>query len=936
MIRFRIPHPQTTVIEATRRPRRTTARPHPQKTSIGHDDDRLRSRPARHPQGNDMLAVMALTLLASANLIDVYGSVPLWAGAALPSTVCGVALAGAVSRSGRYRWCRSVVGLAGAQFVLGPVAAELPALPWRDGHDSWVGGVPESPARLLGDVWRLPGSSFRALLSSEVPVGAASGSLMVAWTVCLWVSFLAACAVLARPGGRRFRVLATVVVAAGFVLCALLGTGDGEYPAWTGTVMALLAIRWCASPRCGRSAGRPTSPGGPDGADGPVCRVGVGIVTVSSGAAASGDAIRPARPVRLPSGMGMTSVAVAAALVVCALLPQHRFVLRDGYIPDTLPYAYTSPLSGMRSVVRDLRNEVLLTVTGLPSGVCVRLAVMDDFDGSVWNLSGSGSTAASADDGLPERSNGDDSSRSFAGSSVFRRIGSSAGSRDRPQSDDAVRDGAGSDASAFSASFTVHDGLSGPWLPVAGTVLSLDVDEGYGSSEAGGIAIYGNRDSGSFIVPAWPDGVWRYAVDGVLAPEPSPAAIEESAAAHVVQPQARHVPDAVEKLALSVAGGAADGGSRGGRKALLLASWLREHGWFSHGLSDDYPSAPGHGSRRLAAMVEDVMVGDSEQYASLMALMARSLGLPSRVVLGFVPDDDAVSPVEFTGDDLEAWVEIALEGWGWVSFRPTPQESQAFDGARAGSSSNDKRLRQPAPPLVDPPDEESPPSAAATLGGERAERPDRERADIAAIMRAVLSVVVRIGPVWMPLLACACIMAWKARIRSRERGRGPPRTRVLAAWASVCDAAVDGRVPLRGTRSDRVEMLADRFPGERGALTRLARQADRAAFAPFPAPASGFPSASGAAPLADAGSMSGAAPPSGFVSESMSDEEATACWRDAEAVRRAMLDAQPPFRRLAIRLSTRSLRARFQGCPHPWFRPRFRSRHPRFHCHPGI
>ncbi len=34
------------------------------------------------------------------------------------------------------------------------------------------------------------------------------------------------------------------------------------------------------------------------------------------------------------------------------------------------------------------------------------------------------------------------------------------------------------------------------------------------------------------------------------------------------------------------------------------------------------------------------MVGDSEQYASAMALMARSLGLPSRVVLGFLPKDD--------------------------------------------------------------------------------------------------------------------------------------------------------------------------------------------------------------------------------------------------------------------------------------------------------
>ena len=72
------------------------------------------------------------------------------------------------------------------------------------------------------------------------------------------------------------------------------------------------------------------------------------------------------------------------------------------------------------------------------------------------------------------------------------------------------------------------------------------------------------------------------------------------------------------------------------------------------------------------------MVGDSEQYASAMALMARSLGLPSRVVLGFVPKDgdgdptesrtertaDGQTTVTFTGNDICAWVEILLEDYG--------------------------------------------------------------------------------------------------------------------------------------------------------------------------------------------------------------------------------------------------------------------------------
>ena len=48
------------------------------------------------------------------------------------------------------------------------------------------------------------------------------------------------------------------------------------------------------------------------------------------------------------------------------------------------------------------------------------------------------------------------------------------------------------------------------------------------------------------------------------------------------------------------------------------------------------------GFRVIALLDGDPMIGDSEQYASAMALMARELGLPARVVLGFRAD--AASP----------------------------------------------------------------------------------------------------------------------------------------------------------------------------------------------------------------------------------------------------------------------------------------------------
>ncbi|RKT56899.1 transglutaminase TgpA family protein [Saccharothrix australiensis] len=64
--------------------------------------------------------------------------------------------------------------------------------------------------------------------------------------------------------------------------------------------------------------------------------------------------------------------------------------------------------------------------------------------------------------------------------------------------------------------------------------------------------------------------------------------------------------------------------------------------------------------------------GFCEQYASAMAIMARSIGLPSRVAMGFTagfPTGDAQS---ITTQDAHAWVEIYFPGHGWMVFDPTP------------------------------------------------------------------------------------------------------------------------------------------------------------------------------------------------------------------------------------------------------------------------
>ncbi len=69
--------------------------------------------------------------------------------------------------------------------------------------------------------------------------------------------------------------------------------------------------------------------------------------------------------------------------------------------------------------------------------------------------------------------------------------------------------------------------------------------------------------------------------------------------------------------------------------------------------------------------------GYCEQYATAMAVMARTAGIPSRVVLGFTPgellDDGRVLVRD---DNAHAWVELWVPTQGWVAFDPTPRNDE--------------------------------------------------------------------------------------------------------------------------------------------------------------------------------------------------------------------------------------------------------------------
>lgn len=65
--------------------------------------------------------------------------------------------------------------------------------------------------------------------------------------------------------------------------------------------------------------------------------------------------------------------------------------------------------------------------------------------------------------------------------------------------------------------------------------------------------------------------------------------------------------------------------------------------------------------------------GYCEQFASTFAAMARSIGLPARVAIGFTPGaDNGNGTFTVRSQHAHAWPEVWFDGLGWLLFEPTP------------------------------------------------------------------------------------------------------------------------------------------------------------------------------------------------------------------------------------------------------------------------
>lgn len=746
-----------------------------------------RGRALQQSRAIALACVITVMLLAVANLIDVYGSLSQWALATIPSVVAGAAIAWVGTRPAWRLWWQLVL-LATAQYVLGPIIAV--------NHTTVAHILPTWRTLALG--WEATFGSFKYLIAVEPPIGTADGSLMAVWTIGLWFTLLTG--VFAIAEHAWINTLSALPIGLAVAVCAWLGTDSGWHRASCGILIGIILIIWL-SWRWRLLEWR-----------------------------------------RWRTAAAMLVVAVAVAGSCPLMLAQHRLILRDAYNPPLAPIAYASPLSGFRSYIKDHHDETLLTVEGLPEGTPIRLAVMDHFDGTVWNLAEDTEYSGAKEySEAKEHSNTreHDESGEYNESEEYNESvehGSSMQSHEYARHDGSSRyrrvgarihnDQSGE---PFTATFTIGSGFADVWLPLAGAATAVDF-----SDDEDFRAFFYNVDTDSGILSHGTTEGMTYTETGVLPAVPSDEAINRATATHIDQPQALDIPDAADELASAIAGGRASDGEA----ARALAATLKESGWFSHGLEGDYPSLAGHGNYRIASLLSgDAMVGDDEQYASAMALMARTIGLPSRVVLGLRSEDDSTSDhgsaVSFTGDDITAWVEINLSGLGWVAFHPTPDEAKTPNEDQTLAPPDPQTLvRQPPVPLTDPLRDTPQVRPHSSITGTDAER-NEDNPFWEEFARIAIRIAIIGSPLWFTIIAICSILAFNAARRMLARCRGTPQQRILAGWNMLCDLATSGGVPLRNTRRHQAADIVNRTPLSEGmaqSVRALGYAADFAAF----------------------------------------------------------------------------------------------------------
>ncbi|MBO0886867.1 MAG: transglutaminase domain-containing protein, partial [Acidimicrobiales bacterium] len=350
------------------------------------------------------------------------------------------------------------------------------------------------------------------------------------------------------------------------------------------------------------------------------------------------------------------------------------------------------------------------------------------------------------------------------------------------------------------------ENLGGVWVPIPGPVHTVNrVGLGYAASSRELVdpsGVNGKRYGLQVYLP-------NYQVESLRA-----AAVPQgSAAANLVSVPSCVTPE-LSRLAHNVSSGA--------RLPIQQAVALQGVLSAKSGFALDNNAPQGDSCARVSQFLLHDHVGTADQFATTFVLMARSIGLPARLVVGFEPGtaSDNGRFVTVTGGDAFVFPEVELARVGWVPIDATPK-----GGAQSGKGLSQTQLAE-----IEHAGQAAPATSNPTLHHHAApvatrHRPLRHRSGFPVL----LAVAVPLGILALVVLGLFAVT--RARRWRRRHARRPPPTRVTLAWHHVLDRLVDHRVAVKSlTPAEALEAVSPLAPRAAEPVGQLGVLVERAVY----------------------------------------------------------------------------------------------------------
>ena len=538
------------------------------------------------------------------------------------------------------------------------------------------------------------------------------------------------------------------------------------------------------------------------------------VVSAPRGARCAGSRLRAAGTAL---GDGASRLVTAALALILAIGVLGR-ALPVPALPWSQPGGASAPevsLTLNQDLVRGSSAPVL-QYSGLESGTSVRLtlAVIADLGGDTWTPLDDARRDAAVDEPQPGTGAG-----ALTPGGALHAAGAGAADMEKGLPVVEVR----------------VTGMRSHWLPVLQSTLTVDDGQGVDLGDWSWVSGTSTALSGGSEVTAgarYRVRGWSAVADaqghpqtpvGIPAPTPDAGTLDP----YLELPAS--MPGVISDTARAVVD-AAGAGSDPAARAAALAAWFHGNGFvYDERVPGSFDGAAGSAPPvQVVASFLNERTGYCVHYSAAFTLMARSLGLPTRIAVGYASTSTAASAGDWVtvgGSQLHAWPEVWIDGVGWLAFEPTP-------GGIGGQVGAVQAPTTPAAPPTATPSAQAEPTAPAGEQGTGAPAPAPAPAPTARPGAAAPALPAdRAGGggaipdlripalVLLVLLLAALPGLVRALQRSRRRAavrRGPRPGE--AAWRELVATAVDLDLLRRGTRlrARTPEALAEHLAYELG------------------------------------------------------------------------------------------------------------------------